>query len=366
MNYKETLYFVSKCLTISLDSKNRQEIEKILQLSNVDWDAVVKLSTGHYIFPAIYCNFKRVDFLKYLPADLVDYMKYITDLNRKRNQQIISQAQDLNSHLLANKIKPIFLKGTANLLVELYEDIGERMVGDIDFIVCKQDYLKTIAILRGFGYSEVVNYKYYIPSEKHYRRLQKENNIAAIEIHSEFLDLEKYRKEFNYSFVEKDSQVINDFRVLSYINKLNLSIIAYQVNDHGYKYKTIALRNAYDVFLLSTKTNAKEAVHRLDKLRHPLNCFLAACNEVFNKVDSLEYNKNINTATYLSFFDRQFTDEKKTRRKHKYIKIYLILEEKLNIFYKSLIYKKYRVWFFKRFTDKNWYKQKLIHLGFKK
>ena len=52
----------------------------------------------------------------------------------------------------------------------------------------------------------------------------------------------------------------------------------------------MALRNAYDVFLLSKKTNAKDAVNALDKLTNPLNCFLAACYEVFNKVDSLEYN----------------------------------------------------------------------------
>ena len=78
---------------------------------------------------------------------------------------------------------------------------------------------------------------------------------------------------------------------MSYANKLNLSIIANQINDHGFYYKTMALRNAYDVFLLSKKTNAKDAVNTLDKLTNPLNCFLAACYEVFNAVDSLEYNK---------------------------------------------------------------------------
>ena len=65
MNYKEILYFIAKCLTISLEAKNRQEIEKQLKSASIDWDAVVKLSTSHYVFPALYCNLKRVDFLKY-------------------------------------------------------------------------------------------------------------------------------------------------------------------------------------------------------------------------------------------------------------------------------------------------------------
>ena len=202
-------------------------------------------------------------------------------------------------------------------------------------------------------------YDYYIPGDKHYRRLQKENNIAAIEIHSEILGIEKYRKEFNYSVVEKDSQVINEVRVLSYANKLNLSIIANQINDHGFEYKTMALRNAYDVFLLSKKTNAKVSVNALDKLTNLLNCFLAACYEIFNKVDSLEYNNTKMSASYLSVFNNQFTNSKTTKRRHKRIKTYLFLKSRLGIIYKSLIYKEYRVWLFKRVTDKNWYKEKL-------
>jgi hypothetical protein len=365
LNYKETLFFIAKCLTISLEAKNRQEIEKQLKLKSIDWDNVVKVSTAHYVFPAIYCNFKRADFLKYLPADLVEYMKHITNLNRDRNKQILQQAKDLNWLLLANNIRPIFLKGTGNLLAGIYDDIAERMVGDIDFIFSKEDYPKAITILREFGYSEVEKKEYYPPDEKkHYRRLQKENNISAIEIHSELLGIKKYSSEFNYSFGEKDSQVLNGVRVLSYANKLNLSIIANQINDSGFYYKTMALRNAYDVFLLSKKTNTKDAVNTLNKLSHPLNCFLAACNEVFNNVETIEYNKNAKTALYLRNFNDQLT--KPTKRQSKFNKIYIFIKRILYILYKSSIYKEYRVFLFKSLTDKNWYKEKGVQFGIKK
>ena len=81
------------------------------------------------------------------------------------------------------------------------------------------------------------------------------------------MSTKKYANEFNYNFVEKDSQLIKGVRVLSYANKLNLSIIANQINDSGFYYKTMALRNAYDVFLFSKKTNAKAAVNTLDKFQ---------------------------------------------------------------------------------------------------
>ena len=125
----------------------------------------------------------------------------------------------------------------------------------------------------------------------------------------------------------------------------------------------MALRNAYDVFLLSKKTNAKDAVNTLDKLSHPLNCFLAACYEVFNKVESIEYIKNAKTALYLINFNNQFTKTVKGQSKRN--KIYLFIKRIFYILYKSIIYKEYRVFLFKSLTDKNWYKEKLIQFGIK-
>ncbi|MDA8957063.1 nucleotidyltransferase family protein [bacterium] len=368
MNYKETLFFIAKCLTISLEEKNKVEIEIILKTTDIDWDAIVKVSTSHYVFPALYCNFQRANFLHYLPQELVSYMEYITNINRERNEKIIAQAKDLNTLLLANNITPIFLKGTGNLLAGIYDDIAERMVGDIDFIFSKEDYSKAIAILRDFGYSGVYEYKYHCPTNRHYRKLKKENNIAAIEIHNDFLskNIKNYTIEFNYSFVEKDTQIINGTNVLSYANKLNLSIIANQINDDGFYYKRMALRNAYDVFLLSKKTSAKYAMIKLDKLSHPLNCFLAACYEVFDRVDSLEYNKTSKTTSYLRDFNSHFATPIRAKTQSRFIKIYLFIKSRLNIIYKAIIYKEYRVWLFNLLTDMNWYKRKLIQLGIKK
>ena len=200
LNYKETLFFIAKCLTISLEDKNRDEIELILKTTDVDWDAVVKVSTSHYVFPAIYCNFKRADFLKYLPADLVNYMKHITDLNRDRNKQIISQAQDLNTLLLKNNITPIFLKGTGNLLEGLYDDIGERMIGDIDFLLSKKDSFSAFKILKSDNYYTAENLLNNPPDHRHFPRLVKQENIAAVEIHKE-VTIEKHIGEFNYKII---------------------------------------------------------------------------------------------------------------------------------------------------------------------
>ncbi len=366
MNFKETFYFIAKCLTISYEKRNRKEIEKQLSSEIIDWDKVVKVSTAQYVLPALYCNFFRANFLHYLPKNLVVYMQYVTDENRKRNLKFISQAKELNKLLLSNNIKPIFLKGTANLIAKIYQDIGERMVGDIDFIFSKEDYSKAINLLKDNGYCEVKKYDYYFPDEIHYPRLHKENLIAAIEIHHEILHEKKYLKEFNFELIEKDHQLIEEFRVLSYSNKINISIIANQINDNHYYYNRISLRNAYDVFLLSKKTNAQNAVNKLDKLMTPSSCFLAACYEIFNSVDSLTYNQTKETVYYLKNFRSQFNQNKKTNTIHKLIQIYLFVKNRFIIICKAMIFKKYRIWLFNRLTDPNWYKEKLVQLNLKK
>jgi len=45
--------------------------------------------------------------------------------------------KEMNATLNAAGISPIYLKGTGNLIDGFYEDIGERIIGDIDFLVCK-------------------------------------------------------------------------------------------------------------------------------------------------------------------------------------------------------------------------------------
>jgi hypothetical protein len=365
MKYKEILFFIAKCLTITLEEKNQKEIEHQLKTAEIDWDTVVKVSTENYVFPALYCNLKRAKFLQYLPNDLVEYMQYITDLNRIRNKQIIKQAKEVNQLLLENNITPIFLKGTGNLLEGLYQDIAERMVGDIDFIFSKEDYTKAIELLDNNTYSKVHKRTYYYPSFKHYPRLKKENRIAAVEIHKELL-VEEYSNEFNYTIIKKDTQKINNVSVMSFQNQLALSIIATQINDKGFYYKNILLRNAYDVFLLSKRTNAKVAFDEFNKLKNPLNCFLASSFEVFNQPESLRYSITSEITTYLKTFNAQLNDAVLRNKRNKRTEKKLFIKSRLQIIYKSIFDREHRTWLLKRISDKQWHSEKLIQLGLKR
>jgi hypothetical protein len=365
MTYKETLFFVAKCLTISSEEKNKQEIETQLKTTEIDWEAVVKVSTSHFVFPALYCNLKRVNFLHYLPEELVNYMIHITDLNRDRNQQIIDQAIEINTLLLANNITPIFLKGTGNLLEGLYEDIGERMVGDIDFIVSKDEYEKTFNILIKNSHEGVYDTNFELPNFKHKPRLKKENNIAAVEIHKEMLK-EGFSDEFNYNTIKNTTFKNNCITFLSFENQLNLTILAIQINDEGMLYKNIALRNAYDVFLLSKKTNTLKAIADFNILFNPINNFLSITHYCFNKPKSIQFLENNESKNYLTNFQEQLDNIKKTIKINKKLSSNLAIKSRLNIIKKSFFDKEIRNWILLRIINPKWLNQKLVQMGIKK
>ncbi|WP_299066013.1 nucleotidyltransferase family protein [uncultured Polaribacter sp.] len=364
MHNKETLFFIGTILASNKELENINYLEQKLQSKKIDWDSFIKVSTSHFVLPALYINLKRLNFLQYLPSDLVDFMEHITELNRKRNEQIIKQAREINNLLLSNNIAPVFLKGTGNLLEGLYEDIAERMVGDIDFIFSKKDYNKAIDILIDFGYEPVIKQDYYFPYFKHYPRIRKKGSIAAVEIHKELI-IKEFSKEFNYNFIQKDIQKFDKIHVLSYQNQLCLSIIATQINDYSFYYKSISLRNAYDILLLSSKINTSTDFSNLNRLKNPLNCYVALCYDIFNKANSLEYNKTSQTKKYLLKFYKLLNNDELRLKHHKRTKRKIFISYRIKIIFESFYNKELRLWLFKRITDKKWLSQKINKFDFK-
>ena len=350
---KEILFFVSKSLTISTDKRNRLELMKILKNSKIDWDKFVKVSTYYNVLPAIYFNYKRFKFLNYLPENLVSFMKEIAEINRNRNSKIIKQAFRINDLLIKNNVNALFLRGAGNLVEGLYKDNAERMVGDIDFLVSKNDYLKTIKILNSDGYEKVSKSNLIFPHFRHYPRLVKDGEIAAIEIHKELV-IEKYANEFNYDTIKNNTQNINGFNVLSYDHQLVLSIISSHINDSGYYFKFLDLKTAFDVLLLSKKISPFFSLDEFGKLKNKLNVFIAMFDYLLANTNSLSYEKNKETTRYLELFKYLLSNKKIRLLYNKLTRIKLSIRKKLKILNYSIFYKEYRIWLFYRiFYNKN-------------
>ena len=357
MNYKETLFFVAKCLTVSLNKENKKEIEYQLKTTKIDWDAVVKVSTAHIVFPALYCNLKRANFLQYLPEELVNYMIHITDLNRERNQQIINQATEINELLLKNNITPIFLKGTGILLEGLYEDIAERMIGDIDIILNKEDVLKANKTLQKNNYTPS---SIMFDDHRHMPRLTKPNKIAAIELHKDFLEI-PYRNNFNYfSVIDSIVKTENNYTFLGGIDKMAMNIFSNQITDDGYEKGNILLRNFYDFILLSKNCTSSEVSIKYPEYKKIIISYWAVNSLLTkgintpqtrnNKIENKHINKVLwilNNPKLSSFYN-----------KIKDIKIYLLTRS--SIFLKAFYKKSNFKFVISRISSLEWYKRRIF------
>ena len=159
MTYKQLFYFTGHCLALDEHPQFREQIIELFEGAKDsisflkdgipgppeerDWEGFIQLCSDHLIIPAIYLKLKAHDMLADLPAILNPSVpeREAVEGNRERNQQILKQFDNITSILNKENIQPVFLKGTANLLDGLYSDLGERMIGDIDFLV-KEEKLK--------------------------------------------------------------------------------------------------------------------------------------------------------------------------------------------------------------------------------
>lgn len=364
MSPAEITLFVAKSLSISLNGKNLEEIKKVLKSQKTDWDLFVKISTSQLVLPALYCNYKRNNLLHFLPDDLVTYMQEITSLNRDRNLQIIEQINELNSLLRQNGVNPIFIKGAGYLKQGLYEDPAERMVGDIDFLVSKNEYDLAAKILSDRNYKPVSNLGYDFPNFKHHPRLYNEDHIAAVEIHKEMI-IEKYALEFNYETIKNNIIQKDGFSVLGYDDQKVLCIFSNQINDYGFDYKSIGLKNAYDFLLLNEKEPATDFALRFNKLKTPILCFLASVNYMFGDIITNMYQDR-NVKRHLKQFKSLLHSPRKRKIYSKVIGIKLFLTSRLKVISKSFIDKEYRIWLLKRISDKRWQREKFVQLALKK
>ena len=102
---------------------------------------------------------------------------------------LLKEAKELSELLYKNNINHIFLKGTALLLSNVFEDIGERMICDIDFIIQHKMKKKIIKLLEKTTIliRAIISALFKIFKAKHLPRLINKNKTMAIEPHTELL-----------------------------------------------------------------------------------------------------------------------------------------------------------------------------------
>jgi len=290
MTYKQALFFIGDCLALAKYPTRKDSLANLLESDYVDWDMVVKLSSNQMVVPTVYVNLKRAQLLSLLPVGLKAYFEEITQQNTTRNVAILKQARHIAIVLEKHNIKPLFLKGTAHLIGNLYQDIGERMIGDIDFLVAKNQIEEVAAILKKEAYFNRLENEE-LEKPRHYRRLAHKDYIASVEIHWNILE-EGHKHNLNYKTLFDNKQKQDFFYLPSFEHQALHNILNAQVNDHAYKRGLILPRQLYDCFLLSFKPDVAKALKDYSPDYFLKNLYLKWVHKLF-KTKTVLYKKSL-------------------------------------------------------------------------
>ena len=143
-NNKYILNFIAELIHPNLDINHLKYFPAKINF----WDKVVKHGSSHLVLPLIYSSIQKKNLVKYVPDDLLNFLKNLSEINYNRNKEILKQINQIVKILKEHKISYVFLKGAAILLHKKYETIHTRMIGDIDLLIDKKDINNAQQILK--------------------------------------------------------------------------------------------------------------------------------------------------------------------------------------------------------------------------
>jgi len=249
---------VEEKLLVNVLYRPASEILNGIDINDVNFENLIKLASGHLMLPALFFNIdkKKVSYL--FPEDFIAYIKNIYAINKARNTVLLAEAKELSDLLYKHNINHIFLKGTALLLSNVFEDIGERMIGDIDFIIQHKDEKKIKKVLEKNNYrgkNPVRLFRLFKP--KHLPRRVHKNKTIAIEPHLELL-APGWRGTFNSKALMNDfKEETKKFKTPSKPFLFDHCIYALQIPDQGFFTKNHSHRSIYDIYKLDCEKSLR-------------------------------------------------------------------------------------------------------------
>lgn len=362
MTYKQLFYLTGHCLSLDEHPQFREKIIELFQAEGRDLENFVQLCSDHLIIPAIYLKLKAHDLLAHLPEEYKQAFVEIYERNRERNQQILKQIDEITAILNKENIQPVFLKGTANLLDDLYSDLGERMIGDIDFLVKEEDYLKAAEILLKEGYynqqerdGEIIEIS---SPDHHYSFLTKKDAPAVVEIHHVPV-LVKYSRQFTSEMVFSQKRKITgkeNTYVPSDSHKAIHTFIHCQLSDSGHRHLDTSFRDLYDAYLISKKVDLNEVLMQIEE-KFKAQVFFCFVYRTFNLKEQIIFFDETKVKRYMIRYDWWMDHPKFNKLYFRIIELFnIVFGSYLEKLIKSIFSKSYRKYIWIRIKDPKWYK----------
>ncbi len=290
MSRRGAFDYLCKCLNPVAGQIQESELHAVLTSPDFSWEELVMTASEHKVSAMVNGAIKSYNLASLMPSDLVDYFEGMEELARQRNKQILTQALEISSLLNGIGVTPVFLKGAAALVSNLYADISHRVMLDIDVLVPNDLLFDCVAVLKNHGYAEADEDIVADPRSHHYPPLDCPGRVAPVELHSELV-------AFPNSELLTESEVYAEAQFFE-INGAKLAVpsahhqiihtIAHaQVTDQHYLHGFIIIRQFLECLYLQRKTSGDlnwsdiETKFVQAGLALPYACQMASINQMF-------------------------------------------------------------------------------------
>ncbi|SFE42240.1 Uncharacterised nucleotidyltransferase [Paenibacillus catalpae] len=142
-----------------LRSDYKLEVEEAVQLAEeIDWQLFLRFAVYHQTHPVLYPLLVQLNAkLQWTPDHVMSRLRDLCSRNTLLMHQLHEEMGRINGMMEKQGIRPLFLKGPV-LAALLYGDLSGRTSGNLDILVARQDWDRSVQQLLSAGYMMAKQY----------------------------------------------------------------------------------------------------------------------------------------------------------------------------------------------------------------
>jgi hypothetical protein len=182
MNIYHGFKFICRCLAPYYDEEDLADIRSQLNQSRVPWKLLINIANDYFVTPGLWSGLKSKGLETLLDEEPFRYLHTLHAMNIERNTHLRHQLIEAVRALNTTGIKPLLLKGSGQLLQPVHNDIGNRIMSDLDILIPLEQIPDAIAALIHKGYREA-DAEYATQKFHHLPPLIRPGDYGPIELH---------------------------------------------------------------------------------------------------------------------------------------------------------------------------------------
>jgi Uncharacterised nucleotidyltransferase len=185
--YNFNLKFVCRCLALHYDEHDIDKIRNQLSGDDLSWQSVIYIANNYLVSPGLWSGLKSKGLVAILDDEISSYLSELHAMNMNRNSHLRYQLLEAIGTLNAAGITPLLLKGSGQLVQLIHNDLGSRIMSDLDILVPPEQLHNALNALASKGYRET-EVSYDPETLHHWAPLMRPGEYGTIELHRQALN----------------------------------------------------------------------------------------------------------------------------------------------------------------------------------